>query len=96
MPFWSSFPLAPELRFLDHRLSSYPREEPEGRKKKKKKTELRAMADIEMGSKRERREEESDDFTEYQPINWKRVFFAPKYLRASTTRCLCQLRSKNH
>jgi len=36
-------------------------------------------------SQRGRRDRQADELedTEYKPINWKRFFFAPKYIRTS-------------
>jgi hypothetical protein len=47
---------------------------------RKKKTEA-ASDDVEMAAPRRRGTQPHE--TEYQPINWKRVFLAPKYIRTS-------------
>ncbi|KAF2015356.1 hypothetical protein BU24DRAFT_461609 [Aaosphaeria arxii CBS 175.79] len=40
------------------------------------------MADIEMGAMgaQKKKKDSSPENTEYRPVNWKRVFFAPKYI----------------
>ena len=43
----------------------------------------RKNGDIEMQRGGRKKQDEEMDDTEYRPINWKRFFFAPKYIRTS-------------
>ena len=40
--------------------------------------------DVEMQRRQRGKNDEDSEDTEYRPINWKRFFFAPKYLRTCT------------
>jgi hypothetical protein len=37
--------------------------------------------DIEMEAMRGQKKDSSPDDTEYRPINWKKIFLSPKYIR---------------
>lgn len=39
------------------------------------------MPDIEMARRNGERKDEVPEFTEYRPLNWKKIFLTPKYIR---------------
>lgn len=40
-----------------------------------------ANEDIEMNTMGQDKKGEEEGYTEYRPVNWKKLFFSPKYIR---------------
>lgn len=53
------------------------------RKEEKEDIEMAGMNMIEPKAPKKKKEQMAIDETDYRPVDWKKVFFSPKYIRAA-------------